>query len=271
MDRLIDCHVHTSRCGHATGTVSQIAGAAVFKGLEGLIFTEHLPLPRDIDPDNHLSMPHSELGVYASEVLETASRVKGLEIVLGAEADWIPGREDELAAVRKEASSFGISVLLGSVHFLDGWAFDDPHDVAAWDSKDIDEVWNQYFDVWCEAASSGLFEVMAHPDLPKKFGHRPTFDTADLYAEAARCASDGQVLIEVSTAGLRKPVGELYPCPELLRAFKDAGVIATVGSDAHAPDEVGYSIEVAYEALRNAGYESVAFPISREETRFIPL
>jgi histidinol-phosphatase (PHP family) len=112
---------------------------------------------------------------------------------------------------------------------------------------------------------------MAHPDLPKKFGHRPTFDPRELYAEAAHAAADAGVLIEVSTAGLRKPVAELYPGPELLQAFSDRGVGATVGSDAHAAGEVGYLIEEAYEALAIAGYREVAFPISREETRFIEL
>jgi len=271
VDRVIDCHVHTERCGHATGTVSQMVGSAVFKGLEGLILTEHLPLPDDLDPRHHISMPPSDLALYAEEVQEMAQRVKGLEVVLGAEADWIPGRESELAATRAEAAALGVSVFLGSVHFLDGWAFDDPHSIEQWDSRDVDEVWRRYFATWCDAASSGVFDVMAHPDLPKKFGHRPNFDPTDLYAEAARCAADADVLIEVSTAGLRKPVGELYPGPQLLAAFGDAGVKATVGSDAHAPDEVGCSIDVAYRALLDAGFKSVAFPISREETRFIPL
>jgi len=271
MGRLIDCHVHTERCGHATGTVSQMVGAAVFKGLDGIVLTEHLPLPDDLDPDRHLSMHHDGLAPYAREVLDMAQRVKGVEVVLGAEADWIPGRESELAATRAEAQAAGVSVFLGSVHFLDGWAFDDPHNVHEWDARDVDDVWTRYFAAWCEAAATGLFDVMAHPDLPKKFGHVPSFDTVDLFAEAARVAAAAGVLIEVSTAGLRKPIGELYPGPELLAAFRAAGVQATVGSDAHAPEEVGYSIDLAYAALAKAGYETVAFPVSRGETRFIEL
>jgi len=260
VDRLIDCHVHTERCGHATGTVSQMVGAAVFKGLEGLVLTEHLPLPDDLDPQRHLSMGHGELASYAQEVVDISKRVKAIEVVLGAEADWIPGREAELADTRAQAEAVGVSVFLGSVHFLDGWAFDDPHNLHEWDTRDVDDIWRRYFEAWCDAARSGLFDVMAHPDLPKKFGHRPGFDPTELYLEAARAAAAGEVLIEVSTAGLRKPVGELYPGPDLLSAFRGAGVLATVGSDAHAPDEVGYSIEVAYAALQAAGYDSVALP-----------
>jgi histidinol-phosphatase (PHP family) len=154
-------------------------------------------------------------------------------------------------------------MVLGSVHFIDGWAFDDPDSVAEWDNRDVDEAWEQYFALWCDAARCGLFDVMAHPDLVKKFGHRPASDPAGLYREAAIAAADGGVLIEVSTAGLRRPVGELYPGPDLLQAFCQAHVGATVGSDAHAPGEVGYAIAKAYSALASAGYEHALFPDGR--------
>lgn len=271
MRELIDCHIHTERCGHASGTVAQMVSAGVFRGLSGMIMTEHLPLPDELDPNRHLSLPACDLSVYADEVREMAARVRGVTLVLGAEADWLPGREDLAAAVRAEAMSLGVSVLLGSVHFIDDWAFDNPHTLHEWDVRDVDDVWTDYFRHWCDAARSGIFDVMAHPDLPKKFGHRPTFDPRELYAEAAQAAADGGVLIEVSTAGLRKPVGELYPGPDLLKAFSDREIGATVGSDAHAVDEVGYLIEDAYDALAIAGYSHASFPISGEETRLIEL
>jgi histidinol-phosphatase (PHP family) len=268
---LIDCHIHTERCGHASGTVAQMVSAGVFRGLSGMVFTEHLPLPEDLDPDHHLSLPACDLATYAREVVEMSERVKGTTIVLGAEADWLPGHEELTMAVRAEAEALGISVMLGSVHFIGEWAFDDPNNLDEWDKRDVDAVWTEYFGYWCDAARRGGFDVMAHPDLPKKFGHRPGFDTRELFAEAARAAADGGVLIEVSTAGLRRPVGELYPGPELLQAFHAAGVDATVGSDAHAPNEVGFHIEYAYGALASAGYSRAAFPVSSDETRFIEL
>jgi histidinol-phosphatase (PHP family) len=173
--------------------------------------------------------------------------------------------------MRASAAELGVDVLLGSVHFLGEWAFDDPHSVAMWNTWDVDEVWTTYFTTWCDAASSGVFDVMAHPDLVKKFGHRPSFDPRELYAEAARAAAHGGVLIEVSTAGLRKPVGEIYPGPDLLASFGAAGVGATVGSDAHAPDEVGFRLDAAYEALAIAGYRSVCFPTGPKASREIAL
>jgi histidinol-phosphatase (PHP family) len=269
--RLVDCHVHTELSGHGTGTVAQVMGAAVFRGLSGLIFTEHLPLPQGLDPENHISMPAEKLPGYASEVIAWAGRAHDLEVVLGAEADWIPGREDETAAIRDAAIRAGVSVLLGSVHFLDGWAFDDPSHIGEWAGRDVDAVWERYFAVWCEAARSGHFDVMAHPDLVKKFGYFPTHDPVELYIEAAAAAKQGGAIVEVSTAGLRKPVEQLYPGHGLLRTFCDAGVPATVGSDAHQVSEVGQDIEIAYRALADAGYAVVAFPVSRDEVRYFEL
>jgi histidinol-phosphatase (PHP family) len=268
---LIDCHIHTARCGHATGTLAQMVSAAVFDGLAGIVVTEHLPLPETMDADRRLSMPPEDLEVYAAEVTAIASRVKDLDVVLGAEADWLPGREDYCAQLTTRARAAGVRVLLGSVHFLEDWAFDDPTDLSGWDTRDVDEVWQAYFEQWCLAAASGDFDVMAHPDLPKKFGHRPTKDPAELYEAAATSAVRGGVIVEVSTAGLRKPVGELYPGPELLSAFSRHSVPATVGSDAHAPSEVGSQIGAAYDALALAGYERVAFPLGGEEMRWIEL
>lgn len=271
MRELIDCHIHTERCGHATGTVAQMVGAAVFSGMGGIVLTEHLPLPESLDPDHQLAMLSCDLASYADEVREQAARVKGLEVVLGAEADWLPGRESFARDVRDTARELGVQVLLGSVHFLDEWAFDDPHRIEEWETHDVDTVWRDYFSVWCDAASSGVFDVMAHPDLVKKFGHRPGFDPRELYSQAAVAAAAGGVLIEVSTAGLRKPVGELYPASDLLEAFSAAGVGATVGSDAHAPDEVGYRLDAAYDALAKAGYDAVCFPTGPKRFREVAL
>lgn len=271
MHGFVDCHVHTQRCGHATGTAAEMIAAARAAGLSGIVMTEHLPLPVDLDPSTHLALCETDLPIYAEEVLVLAAAQTDIEVVLGAEADWLPGREAFTAASRKRAVSLGVRVFLGSVHFLGDWAFDDPHHLEEWERRDVDAVWTDYFAQWCQAAKAGHFDVMAHPDLPKKFGHKPGFDPRELYAEAARCAAQGGALIEVSTAGLRKPVGELYPGAGLLAAFRSEGVGITFGSDAHAPGEVGMDFDAAAAAARSAGYDRVAFPRGAGEVRWLEL
>ncbi len=276
MRELIDCHVHTEFNGHATGSVAEIVAATRNAGLVGIVFAEHLPLPFDLDPEGYLAPSPEEFARYATGVHEAREAVAaepgpGLEIVLGAEADWLSWCLDKTHSQLAIAREAGVTVLLGSVHFIGGWAFDDPNDMTEWERREVDTVWEEYFSHWCDAARSGLFDVMAHPDLPKKFGHRPSFDTRELYAEAASAAAEGGVFVEVSTAGLRKPVAELYPGPELLAAFAERRVDVTVGSDAHQPGEVGFEIAATYETLRAAGYQRVALPRGRGEARWIEL
>jgi len=276
---LIDCHIHTHCCGHATGSVEEMVAAAGAVGLTGVVFSEHLPLPDDLDPLGDLAPSAEAFADYAARVRSAANvaapdaiRANGKPmIMLGAEADWLPWRLQDTERQLAIARGAGVQVLLGSVHFLDGWAFDNPASLDEWERRDVDEVWRAYFERWCDAARSGLFDVMAHPDLPKKFGHRPTFDAKPLYREAACAAAEGGVFVEVSTAGLRKPVGELYPGPELLAAFAEAGVGVTVGSDAHAPSEVGFKIAETYTVITKAGYERAAFPLGSGKARWVAL
>ena len=262
MRKLIDCHVHTARCGHARGTVDECVRAGVAAGLYGMAITEHLSLPDEFDPQRNLSMPAGDLEDYFVEVDFARQRYPEIELVTGLEADFLHGRTAEIREAVEAARSHSddATLVLGSVHFIDHWAFDDPNSVAEWQAHDVDQAWRDYFTLWNESAATGIFDVMSHPDLVKKFGHFPSFDPASLYADAARTAAGSGVLIEVSTAGVRKPVGELYPGPQLLAAFEASGVRATVGSDAHAPSEVGYEIDAAYDALLVAGYQSVSFP-----------
>lgn len=273
MRELIDCHIHTGFCSHASGDPEAYVGAARRAGLAAMLFTEHAPLPDAFDPDRQLSIIDADLEPYAATIASLAEESRGtdLEIGLGLEVDWLSDDPGHAAASIERGRDAGIEVFLGSVHFLGTWAFDDPNDLSGWDLREVEHVWMEYIDVWCDAAASGLFDVMAHPDLPKKFGHRPAEHPLLAYDRMAQAALAGDTLVEVSTAGLRKPVGELYPGHELLSMFRRAGVGATVGSDAHAPGEVGSAIPDAYEALLRAGYHRVAYPLPGRERRYIEL
>lgn len=252
---MIDLHVHTSRCGHAVGEMAAYVQAARRSALDVVCFTDHLPLPATYP--QHYTMPHAEMSAYVADVRAAAAEAErqgGPEILLGIEADWLP---DAFAEVKDSISAYDFDMVLGSVHFLGDWAFDDPDLVARYDAWRPDELWQRYFDEVGRAAASGLFDVIAHPDLVKKFGSRPDSDPCAWYEQTAEALAQAGCAIEVNTAGLRKPVGEIYPALGLLQACRRRGVPATTGSDAHGPGEVGQGLGLARALLVEAGYDSV--------------
>lgn len=252
-----DCHLHTRYSGHGTGTVEEMCCAAEQAGLETIAFTEHLRLPFEVDPHGDFSMTLEQETLYRDEVFRARESHPDLVIVYGCEADWRPG-----AASYLEDLMSGYDFKLGSVHMLaDGYCFDDPAVKDGWKTRGADTIWNAYLDLWLDAASSDIgFTSMAHPDLAKKFGIFPSFDLEARYREAARVAVAHGVAMEVSTAGLRKPVGEFYPSRDYLRICVEEGASFTIGSDAHSPHETGYLIPEAYDYLASCGATSCLVP-----------
>lgn len=263
----IDLHMHTSRCGHAEGSAAEYLAAARDARLDVIAFTDHLALPDGYDPDGKYAMRPWELAEYVREVLDLARASSAPVVLLGIEADWVPAHR---AATARAIATHPFDVVLGSVHFLQDWAFDDPRLIEEWSVRDVAGAWHEYFDEFTQAAASGLFDVMAHPDLVKKFGHVPPGDMTSLYDDVAAAVADAGVAIEVSSAGLRKPCAEIYPSDGLLAAFRRAGVPATTGSDAHTPSEVGSGLDQVRAALDRAGYDAVVYYQARE-MREVPL
>lgn len=201
-----------------------------------------------------------DLTRYVSVV--RAAQDAGLAVKLGLEVDWVPGREREIAAL---AGAHPWDFLIGSYHWIGEREID--HEAnSVWDTTPVAEVWRRYTDGFCAAAQSGLFDCMAHPDVPKVFGHRLRPEPLALYREMADAAQAGDVCIEVSTAGLRTPAAEIYPAPKLLGMFAARRVPVTLGSDAHAPAGVGKDFDRALGALAEAGYRELTFFSRRERT-----
>jgi histidinol-phosphatase (PHP family) len=250
--RLPDYHTHTARCGHATGLAGEYVEAARAKGLSGIGIADHLPLLPD--PDSGLSMGMCDLADYVAEVEVLKARFPGY-VLLGVEADYRPQTVSEVGAL---LASHPFDYAIGSVHHLGTWGFDDPRQMRHYSDHDIDEVWAEYFDLVGDAAESGLFTILGHLDLVKKFGYRPTrILKVELDHLVDRIARAG-VLVEINTAGLHRPVGEAYPTLDILRRLCDAGVGITFGSDAHQPDEVGRDFAHAVDLAQAAGYSEYA-------------
>jgi histidinol-phosphatase (PHP family) len=232
---LVDYHTHTARCSHATGAMERYVEHAIASGLTELGFSDHLYLywlpPDRRDP--RLGMAEWELDFYVEDVERCRSRyASDVTIRLSIEADYIPNHEGHLERI---LAAYDWDYVIGSVHFLGDWGFDDSRYLGGYLDWDIDALYEHYFDVVGASAETGLFDTIGHADLVKKFGHRPHGDLSLHYACLAQRLARAGVCVEVNTAGLRKPVGAIYPHPDLLRACQMAGVAATLGADAHAP------------------------------------
>jgi histidinol-phosphatase (PHP family) len=192
------------------------------------------------------------------------------DLKLGIEADFVPGREDRMSTLL-EARDW--DYVVGSVHFLRDLAVDhDGWDV--WDTgADPDRVWRRYFETLGEAARSGQFDILGHPDLVKVWGPerpRPEGDLRRFYELAMDGIAESRIAIELSTAGLRKPVGELFPAQPLLEWCVEAGCPIALSSDAHVPDQLGYRYEQALELLERVGVGELAV-FDRRQLRLEPL
>ena len=204
-----------------------------------------------------------DLDAYCSFIREET------DLKLGIEADFVAGREDRMANLL-EAREW--DYVVGSVHFLRDAAVDmDEWDV--WESGDPDKVWSRYFETVGEAARTGMFDILAHPDLVKVWGKKRPLPEGDLrrfYDLAMDGIAGSDVAIEVSTAGLRKPVGEIYPAPAFLEMCLEAGRPVALSSDAHAPDQLGHCYEEAVEMLNKMGVSEIA-DFEGRERRMVPL
>lgn len=266
----IDCHSHSAYSGHGVGSVEDMVSRADSLGLSTYAQTEHLVLPDGMDPTFESSMSPRTMQDYLvdAHAMRDALQARGskMELVVGIEADWLPGRTDEL-----ERLCAPFEYVLGSVHFIDGLPVD-MSDSPLWEDLGVDGMWERYVESWLDmAAHPGPITTFAHPDLPKKYGWLPSFDLRPTYLEMAQAAARSGRMVEVNTAGLRKPVGEMYPSLELLGEFHDAGVDCTIGCDAHSPDDVAAGFDDAVALMRRAGYARIAVPTKDGDRRYIAI
>ncbi len=267
---IVDYHMHLR--GPADGregpveltvtAVERFVERAAARGVDEIAFTEHMYYFRQAEP--LLAHPYQrgrvahDLDDYCAAVLD--AKAQGLPVKLAIELEWLPGRERELAELLRP---YPWDFVLGSVHLLDGEAVD--LQPGIWGELPVEDVWRRYFVELGGLARSGLADVLAHPDLVKIFGRRPSPETvAACHDEAAAAVAEGGAAVEVSTAGLRKPVGELYPDAAFLARCRERGVGATLASDAHVAADVGRDFDAGVEHLRAAGYGTITVLTERE-------
>jgi histidinol-phosphatase (PHP family) len=263
---LTDYHVHLRPDDPGTTAANYFTAAnaeryretAAERGVQELGVSEHIHrFTQALDVWQHpwwKLWARDDLDDYCAFVREET------DLRLGIESDFVAGRENRIAALL-DASEW--DYVIGSVHFLRDAAvdIDGPEWEHVWGRGDsADRVWERYFATLAEAARSGLYDIMAHPDLVKIGGAerpQPERDPRRYYEPAVQAMLDAGVAMEMSTAGLRKPAGELYPSRPLLEMAVDAGLPIALSSDAHVPDQVGYRYEDAVAALEAAGVTEI--------------
>ena len=250
----------------SSGWIGRYVARARARAVEEIAITEHVYRFAEARPwlDNRFWREEAteDADAYCAAIV-AAREEDGLPVLLGVEMDWLEDRTAEIAAF---LDGRPFDVVLGSVHFLDARAIDDPTDPDR-DWLPVEELWSRYLEQLTAAAGSGLFDVMSHPDLPKVFGRRIPPKLGGLLDDAVAAIADAGVAVECSSAGLRKPVRELYPEPGLLARFRRAGVPVTLSSDAHTPDDVARDFATAVAALRGAGYETITRFSRREPSQ----
>ena len=252
-----DLHTHTALCKHASGTPEEYLASAQEAGLAFWGVSDHFPAPAGYDAA--FRMAPDDLPRYFAilDSLHEAADGSSLRVLAAAEFDYVPGRMDEVfAALDPLRPKF--DYLIGSVQYVDGFAFDDPDKLAEWPRFGVDAVWDGYLSDLLAFVELGGFNVLAHSDLPKKFGFRPS-DPGNVLrrmTEIYEHAAAKGIRLELNTAGLRVAADEIYPAPELLRAAFRAGMKITLGSDAHKPEHIAYAFDRAAALARAVGWTS---------------
>lgn len=244
-----DYHTHTALCKHATGAPAEFRQAAATAGLAEICFTDHCPEPSGYDARHRMSL--AQYPDYL-DLVQPLQDGQAPSVLLGLEADFFPGTEPFL---REWLPRQPLDLVLGSVHYIRDWGFDNPDYLKMWESVDVKGVWREYFSLVSSAVDLRLFDIIAHFDLPKKFGHRLRDNVMKEMVQPVldRIAGTGMAL-EVNTSGWRRAVAEAYPSPLILSLACERNIPITFGSDAHAPDEVGHEFAKAVRLARETGY-----------------
>lgn len=247
-----DYHMHTPLCGHAAGAPRDYVLAAQQAGLVEIGFSDHNPMPTQFDD---WRMAPNQLPQYVELIGEVQREFSHYPIRLGLECDFIPGFEGHIENL---AAAADWDYLIGAVHYVTpDWDIDNPKHLKRWQEQSVEEIWKAYFAAYTKMVESCLFDFLAHPDLVKKFGHRPEGDLSRFYSETLDAVAEAGVVLEVSTAGLRKDVREIYPNRDFLVAACLRHIPIVINSDAHSPEEVGYEFDRAYALVREVGYTEV--------------
>jgi len=248
----VDLHNHTTLCNHAEGSMEEYIQKAIELGIDIYGFSEHAPM-RDFEDGYRLVLEKKEF--YENSVLELQKKYQDkIQITLGYEVDYMNGDY-----ILDEIKNANVDYLIGSVHYLDKWGFDNPEFIGVYKSKNIDTIWEEYFEAVKAMAKTGYFNIVGHLDLIKVFNYLPSKDIKSIAIESLKQIKKSNMAIEINCSGFRKPIGEQYPSYELLKLAFELDIPITFSSDAHSVDHIGFKYEEAKELARKTGYTTCVY------------
>ncbi|NPA28145.1 MAG: histidinol-phosphatase HisJ [Epsilonproteobacteria bacterium] len=251
----VDLHNHTPLCNHATGSPREFIKEAINQNIDIFGFSDHAPM----EFDKKYRMSFSQMKEYEEKIKSLKEEFKDkIDIRVGYEVDFLPGFIDKRVIKAK------VDYLIGSVHFIKKWGFDNPEFIGEWKNKDIDKIYEEYFEAVKNMAKSGLFQIVGHLDLIKVFNFKPKKDIRLLAKEAIKEIKRANMVVELNSAGFRKPVNEPYPSKELLQLCYEEQIEITFGSDAHKIGDIGYKYSDIISIAKEIGYKNCVSFINKD-------
>lgn len=252
-----DYHMHSTFSDGRAAPEDYIA-AARDAGLNEIGFSEHIT---PFMPKQRWNMDPAGINRYVEHLSSLKESTSDINIKTGLEVDFFPGREEETRAF---LSNIPLDYIIGSVHYQGDVTVDLGPEF--YEGRDIDTLYEDYFNTVRAAVASGLFDIIGHCDLIRIYAYKPSFDPEPLYRKLAQSMKQHKVAFELNTNGRNRPIADFYPDTKYLHIFIEEGVPVCVNSDAHMPARVGQYFDEAYGLLRDAGCTEMAVFEKRERT-----
>ncbi|RDU62439.1 histidinol-phosphatase [Helicobacter sp. MIT 14-3879] len=256
----IDLHNHTKLCNHAIGECYEYVESAIKNGINIFGFACHAPM--EFDKKYRMSVNEIDSYIYEIRALGEKYRDK-ISVKVGFEVDYIYKKE---YLIEKKVLESDVDYLIGSVHFLNNWGFDNEEFLSEYNKIDINDAWKQYLQSIIAMAESRLFDIVGHFDLFKIFNNKPSFSLQKDIYNTLEAIKDNDMVLEINTAGIRKPICEIYPSRDILELAYKLEIPITFSSDAHSPSQVGFKKDFAISLAKDIGFkEVVSFSLHKRE------